>query len=204
MFYLLVPLSPQLLNFREYAMANIKSAIELAMERTKDLVMDEAERKALAAKELKSKIKAVARRYVEGIIESDGVVKEVNKISGDKGLKRSMLMDILIDEFDVKEKNERLFELVRVIGCGLQEPFKHELEEMQKAFAEEMARSELKVREKITDRLREMGITGSGVEPNIEEWDEWRESAETAGNLFKGHFVEWKDRLRAANSCEDR
>jgi hypothetical protein len=180
-------------------MAVIKSAIELAMERTKGLVMDEEEKKSLALKETEKKVKAVLRRYREGIIESDGVNREIEKIEGDEKWKKSILIDRLIDGLDIKSRNERLFELLNIIGTGLREPFNHEIEVMQKRFLEEMEKRETKVREKITDHMKEIGITGNGVKPNIWEWDEWNDSVEEAGKAFKQHVAEWKDRLKTAN-----
>jgi hypothetical protein len=177
----------------------IKSAIELAMERTKGLVMDEEEKKSLALKETENKVKAVVKRYLEGIIESNGVDKEMAKIEADEVLKKSILIDRLIDEIDMKSNNERLLEFINVICEGLREPFKHEMEMMQKDFLEGTAKSESTVREKIINHLREMGVSGSGVEPNIRAWNEWNESAEEAGRAFKDRMIEWKDRLKAAN-----
>ncbi len=181
-------------------MSAIKSAIELAMERTKGLVMNEDERKSLALKETENKVKAIVKRYLEGIIESNGVDREIARIEADKGLKKSILIDRLIVEFDINNNNDRLLEFINVICNGMKEPFKHEMEVMQKGFLEETGKSEITVREKAVNRLGEMGISGSGVEPNIQPWDEWRECVEETGKAFKNRMIEWKDRLKAANS----
>jgi len=180
-------------------MSGIKSAIELAMERTKGLVMDDEERKSLALKEMENKVKAVLRRYHAGIIESDGVDREMARIEGDGEKKKLILIDRLIDELDFKSKNERLINLLNVIVEDLKEFFKDEMKLMQINYFEEVERKEAKAREKITDHLREMGITGSGVEPNFQEWDEWNECVEETGRAFKGNVIEWKNRLKTAN-----
>jgi hypothetical protein len=112
-------------------MSGIKSAIELAMERTKNLVMSEEEKKSFAAKELENKIRAVVRRYLEGIIEEDGVNKEIGAIEGDEKSMKSLLVDLLVEEFDVKGRNERLLELLGNIAARAKESLKYELEAMQ-------------------------------------------------------------------------
>jgi hypothetical protein len=177
----------------------IKSATELAMERTKGLVMDEEERKSLALKETENKVKAVVKRYLEGIIENNGVDKEIARIDADEGLKKSIMIDRLIDEFDISSNNKRLFDLINGICEGFGEPSKHEMEMMQKDFFEETGKSEVTVREKVINRLGEMGISGSGAEPNIQAWDEWNKRAEEAGRAFKDRMIEWKKRLKAAD-----
>ena len=50
-------------------MAEIKSAIELAMEKTKNLVIDSKEREEMAVKEIEDKVKAVIRRFMEEMID---------------------------------------------------------------------------------------------------------------------------------------
>lgn len=176
-------------------MAEIKSAIELAMEKTKNLIMDEEERRLSVLKDTENKIRATLRRYLEGMIEKDDVEKEIEEIKGDEGLKRSLLIDLLIEEFDIRSDNTRLLELFYIVNGGLQESLKKELEMLQNKFKEEMEKRGMIIRERITDRLKEMGITGDGVEPNIEEWDEWKEGHEETGAVFKKRIAEWKNKL---------
>lgn len=176
-------------------MAEIKSAIELAMEKTKNLIMDEEERRLSALRDTENKIRATLRRYLEGMTEKDDVKKEMEEIKGDEGLKRSLLMDLLIEEFDIGSDNTRLLELFYIINGGLKESLKKELATLQNKFKEEMEKRGMIIRERIAGRLREMGITGDGVEPNIEEWDEWKEGLEESGAVFKKRIVEWKDKL---------
>jgi len=178
-------------------MSGIKSAIELAMERTKDLVMSEEERKSFATKELENKVRAVVRRYLEDIIEGDGVNKELSAIEGDEKSKKSILIDLLAEEFDAKERNERLLELLSDMAGSASEPLKQELEKMREGYAEQIEKRGSTVREKIMGHLKEMGITGTAIEPNREEWAEWGESIEEAGEAFKKSLADWKDKLKA-------
>jgi hypothetical protein len=175
--------------------AEIKSSIELAMEKTKNLVMDEEERKLSALRDTENKIRATLRRYLEGMIERDDVEKEMEEIKGDEGLKRSLLLDLLIEEFDIGSDNTRLLELFYIVNGGLQESLKKELATLKNKFKEEMEKRGMIIRERIAGRLREMGITGDGVEPNIEEWDEWKEGHEETGMVFKKRIAEWKNKL---------
>jgi len=180
-------------------MAVIKSAIELAMERTKNLVLGEEEKKALAEKETEGRLRAVVRRYLEGMTEIDGVEKELKGIKADYHLQGSVLIDMLTEELDIKGKNERLFELLDIVYGELRQPLRGELEMLRKRFAEQMERREILVRKEITERLKEDGISGDGFEPNVEAWDEWKEGMEELKKVFKGRFVEWKNKLKEVN-----
>ena len=124
----------------------------------------------------------------------------MNGVRGDEKVKRSIFIDLLIDEFDVRSKNERLLELFSVIGSALKEPFNVELEAMQRGFVEQLGNREMTVREKIEDHLKKIGIAGNGVEPNIQEWDEWGDSMIDDGNRFKALITEWNNRLKTVDS----
>jgi len=178
-------------------MSRIKSAIELAMERTKNLVMSEEERRSFTAKELENKVRAVVRRYLEGIIENDGLNKELAMVEGGEKPIKSALVDMLVDEFDVEEKNERLLGLLDELAGSVKEPLRKELQALRARYAEQIEKREMIVRERVAARLKEMGITGSAVEPNLEEWDEWGESVRDAGQAFKKGIAEWKEKLKA-------
>ncbi|MCX5798281.1 MAG: hypothetical protein NTU90_01720 [Proteobacteria bacterium] len=177
-------------------MGEIKSAIELAMERTKNLVMDEEEKRTLAIKDTENKIRAILRRYLEDMVEKDDAEKELGEIRGDEALKRSLLADLLVEKFDIQHDNTRLLQLFHMINGGLEQSLKKELKMLQKQFAEEMEKREMIIRERIMDNLKETGITGSGIEPNIAEWDAWKGELEEVGNTFQRRVTEWKNRLK--------
>ena len=96
--------------------AEIKSAIELAMERTKNLIMDEEEKKQLLRKDLEDKLKAVMRRFLEGMTDRERFYADYRGIEGDRLLKRSLLTDLAIHGFEESIDNARLFELLEVLG----------------------------------------------------------------------------------------
>jgi hypothetical protein len=180
-------------------MAVIKSAVELAMERTKNLVLDEKEKSAIAEKETEGRLRAAARRYLEGMTEIDGVQKELKGINADYPLQGSVLIDILTEDLGNKEKNKRLFDLFNIVFSELQQPLKDELEMLRKRFAEQIERREILVHNEIVERLKEEGISGDGLEPNVEAWGEWKEGMEEVNNVFKDRFYEWKNKLKGVN-----
>ena len=152
-------------------MAIIKSAIELAMERTKNIVLGDEEKRALAEKETENRLRSIVRRYFSGITDIDGAKMELDGFDADKNLKRSVMIDILMEDFDIR--NERLFELLDIVCSDLDDSLKDELEMLKKRFAEQMERKEILIKTDITERLNKNGISGDGLELNIKAWDEW-------------------------------
>jgi hypothetical protein len=156
-------------------MAEIKSAIELAMEKTRNLVVDSKEREAMAIKDIEDKVKTVLRRYMEEIVGA------------------------VVEEFDVRKNNEPLLALMYAAGLELPETIRRDLETLNRTFREEVEARKMVTQERIRDNLAESGITGRGIEPNLVAWDEWREEVEKAGNAFKKRMEELKDKIKATN-----
>ncbi len=181
-------------------MAEIKSAIELAMEKTKDLVLGKEEREAIAAREIETRVGGVVRRYMEEMISGEDVKREMDSIKADKRLKCSCFLEALIEEFDVKENNERLFTLFDLAGLGVQKSLRDEFEALRNGFREEMGKREIIVRERIKDSLMALGIAGDGFESNLKAWDEWQEATVEAGNVLRNRMREWKERVKTSIS----
>jgi hypothetical protein len=180
-------------------MAEIKSAIELAMERTKSLVMDDKERQALAAKEAETKIRGLVRRFSEGVIEDEDFGKEFARIGMEDVEKRAILIDVIAGELDFQRDEERLLGLLALVGVGLSEEAQGELEILKKRCSGDLEMKELIIRQRVTERLGQAGITGDALVPNLEAWDEWKEGREETMAAFRKRLRAWKERLQESS-----
>jgi hypothetical protein len=177
-------------------MADIKSAIELAMESTKNLVMDDEEKRTLATKELENQVKAIVRRYLEGIIGKDRVTAELAGLTGDRELKTSFLIDVAVEEFDGSDYN-RSFSLLELAADGLEDLYRSDYRKVYQGLRGELQKKEKSTRETIMVSLESMGITGDAVEPNFEAWDEWRLGNEEVRTDLKDRMAKWKKERRS-------
>ena len=180
-------------------MAEIKSAIELAMERTRGLVVSSKEREAMATKELEDKIKAVLRRYIEEMIDADNASKELKRINADEKIKKAVITETLVEEFELHKNNERLLALFNAAGIEMPQSLRDELEKLYKAFQEEVKTRGVASRKRITDRLEGIGIWGSAIELNLDAWEEWHEELEKAGDVFKKNMEAFKEKVKVSN-----
>lgn len=179
-------------------MGEIKSAIELAMERTKGLVMDDQEKEKAAAKELGSRINGLLRRYLEGMIDGNGFQKEYEKLDGEKSQKNELLTDAALTEFGQSDNIEKVFDILSFVGGGVDERLRKEIEDLRLEFRERIAAEVEGAKGNIMARLREMGISGNAVEPNVTEWDEWKAAVNQVKSLFKKRLDEWKNKVHQA------
>jgi hypothetical protein len=178
-------------------MAEIKSAIELAMERTKNLVMGEEEKMEFARKDSEDRLRAAVRRFQEGMIDDDGFVRDYQGVSGTEAYKRGLVVDLILREFETAVERERLFELLELLGRQGGPGLAEEVRSLKVWFDKELHFREDDIKKKILSRLADIGISGSAVKPNIPEWEESRDTAREVGVLIQNHVNAWKEKLLA-------
>ena len=178
-------------------MSEIKSAIELAMERTRNLVMDDEEKRQASVRDREQKMTALLRRFMENMIDERRFLNEYELIAGDPGLKVPVIMDALAEGIETYGGDQRLF---RVMHITCEDALGDEIGILEKRLKDEIEGQEVRVRLKVEKRLQAMGVSGSAVEPNIVGWDEWKEAVDQGKHIFKEQVAVWKERFKAARS----
>jgi hypothetical protein len=179
--------------------AEIKSAIEIAMERTQNLVMNDREKREYAKKGLEDKLKAIVRRYLEEITDEGRFLEEYEGVAGDEKDKRNVTAHLALDEFISSSENPRIFMLLEVIGRRAGGDAEAEARSLKDQYRRELEKKVSAVKADILHRLKEVGISGDAVEPNLEAWDEWRQAVQAMGTTFRGRLEEWRDRLHSSS-----
>lgn len=176
-------------------MSEIKSAIELAMERTKNLVMDDDEKRQFARKNLEDKLRAAARRFLEGMITGEDFLQEYKDLPGDRAVKVDLLVSMIGDEFQTSTDSDRLFVLLETIGNETGHGAAEEARRLRAWFASELGTHGKEIRKRVMARLQEIGISGEAVEPNIPGWEESQDAAREIGGLMRNRLQKWKEGL---------
>ena len=172
-------------------MAEIKSAIELAMERTKSLVMDEEEKRDFAAKDVENRVRTLLRRFREGLADLLETKESFWGIPGDDGAKRAILVDVLTTEFDILDKDKGLIDLLDNV-CGLPEAVRSELKAIRNRYQEEIDRRSMIVRERVREDLKRQGLSGPALEPNLDGWEAWEQEAQDTKRAFERRVADWR------------
>ena len=177
-------------------MGEIKSAIELAMERTKGLVMDEREKEQSLIQDAENRIRALVRRFLDDAIDFGEFRNQYDKIELKENAKQTLLVDIVVDGFDVGG-DARSFDLLRVAERKLDSRLIAELDGFQRDFSKALEKNRAEVRKRILKRLKGVGISGSALEPNLESWDEWSDAAAETKQAFGSRLARWKEKVKA-------
>ena len=160
-------------------MAEIKSTLDLIMERTKNLTLTGEEKVALRRKELQAKTKGWIGRYLDGY-------KEIHDFEADLPInpdEEKMLRDVLREEalahLEPAGNNERVLRLLEDILEEDTAPISRRINDFQKEIQRQMvhhAKRSLKA-------FEEKGIRGSAVMPNLDkdpDWQSWLALSKTA------------------------
>lgn len=145
-------------------MAEIKSTLDLIMEKTKNLSITAEEKENFRRKELTKKIRALLQGYLNQEINLD-TLKGLLKKEEPEGLLslKEVVKEELLDRLQPDVDHQRLFALMdKILGVN------HKItDKMITTFhAEVSAKKEGKI-ESLKSDLAKAGISGSAVTPNV-------------------------------------
>jgi len=182
-------------------MGEIKSTLELAMERTKKFTLSDKDKEEMKQKEVLQKASSLFQRYRNGHLSLNEVRKEVEKMEGKAAtmVKQSLLsqwIDALSLNDDPARSDEKILkgiESLKQQGIDeIREKFHHLLSQYQ----EEKEKVKEKMRGQLSDSLKKEGIYGTAVEPNLEKSDLWNKESEKLDLSYKAKLEEIKKGLK--------
>jgi len=178
-------------------MAEIKSTLELAMERTKKIAISEKEREEIKRNEILQKVTGLSNRFLEGHIQLNEIMKEIERMEDKtRSLVKERLLSQWINALTLGDEDERLLKGIESLKGeemgGMREKFQHLLSQYQ--LEKEKAKQE--VRAQSLEALKKVGIYGSAVEPNIENDRIWKEKLENLKQIYSSKLKDLKEQLR--------
>jgi hypothetical protein len=179
-------------------MGEIKSTLELAMERTKKFALSDKDKEEIKQKEVLQKTGSLFHRYGDGHLSLNEVLKQIEKMEEKTATTvRQSLLSQWIDALSLNDGHERTFK-------GMESLKRQSLDEVRKKFQHLLSQYQAekeKVKEKmriqLAEALKEKGIYGSAVEPNFEKSDLWKKENEKLDHSYREKLEEIKEELRA-------
>ncbi len=152
-------------------MAEIKSTIDLIMERTKDLSASRQEREAYQRREREKRIRGLIQRLLDYSLNLDDVKDELEKekANGPAADVTAFLREALAGHVDPETDNERLFRIINeLVGTS-----EKRLQEVLRSCQAEFFAKKTALAERLQGELESRGISGSAVLPNAEADAQW-------------------------------
>ena len=153
-------------------MAEIKSTIDLIMERTKNLSASPEEREDYQRREREKHIRGLVLRLLDDNLTLDGIRDELakEKKNGREAEVTAILKDALAAHVDPDTDNERLIRIIHELA-GTPED---RLRETLRACQAEFFAKRTVLTERLKGELESRGIAGSAVLPNPEADPQWK------------------------------
>jgi len=149
-------------------MGEIRSTLDIIMEKTKHLTMTKEEKEEFRRKELMGKVKGLVQKFLDGKNDVKDIKSAIESEKTHKDI-REILKNELIERINPNNGNENIFQLLEEVLEINTEPFKRAIKEFQKRMTENKAIRLNNLRKKLADR----GISGSAVVPNIALDKDW-------------------------------
>jgi hypothetical protein len=158
-------------------MGEIKSTLDLVLEKTKNLNLSDKEKRDQKDKELESRLRGLLQKYEDQRVTPERFESEYRALRMEfniTGSQNEALLNLLCARIELGKDNQALLELLFRFADSENREIRSVLNEYDKAIgASVMERSKT-----VKDRLaREHFISGSAVVPNLETDQAWREEA---------------------------
>ena len=163
-------------------MAEIKSTLDIIMEKTKNLTMTDEEKEFYKQKERSGKLKGLIQKTIDGVISMDQMkVKMASLVDKDPDLCHQLIREETTDRLSPGDDNTAVLALLEVVEGIESTGIKQLLKDYEKKIEMEKGG-----REKIfMERLKKRGISGSAVIPNINADPEWKNFLKDLKDTFR-------------------
>lgn len=153
-------------------MAEIKSTLDLVMERTKNLRFSEEEKQAQKAEDAKKALNGLIQQYLDQALGKDELdIKITGLLKEFQLTDRSLLRDVILDKIDFDVLDGPLPDLL----AGLCQSDISGLKELARSYHEALSRGREQHRAELKSDLQaRYNIAGSAVEPNVDADSDWQ------------------------------
>ena len=167
-------------------MGEIKSTLDIVMEKTKHLSMSDEEKKAQKKDEAGKNIKGLIQKYKDRILDANQLEAEWNDLKSEYGLKdRQLLVNEIIDHIRLDADNSLLITFLRDV-CGQDtKPLEAVMEHYLEKKLEVIQARQQELRKDLADRYH---VSGAAVVPNLEVDSDWTEAMRVFENNSQGKF----------------
>jgi len=166
-------------------MAEIKSTMDLIMEKTKGLTMTEEEKQAFREKEMAGKVKGLIGKYLDGVLDPARLKRDLIPLEEkDRDMARRLIRQEVLDHMEIDRDNEAALILLKDTGDLDIAALKSDLTR----FAHDLKRERDRCESLMMERLDRRGISGSAVLPHVEADPEWIALLDEKRREFRQHL----------------
>ncbi len=179
-------------------MGEIKSTLELAMERTKKFSLSDKEKEEMKQKEVLQKASSLFHRYRDGHLSLNEVLKEIGKMEERTATTvKEFLFSRWMDDLSLNDDHDRIFKGMEAFKRRSLDEVKRKFLHLLSQYQKEKETLKEKTNLQLMEILKREGIYGSGVEPRIEGSAPWEKEIEKLDRSYGIKLEEIKKELRS-------
>ncbi|MEJ5377620.1 MAG: hypothetical protein WHX93_13680 [bacterium] len=182
-------------------MGEIKSSIELAMERTKGLTFTEEERQRLQEDKERRLAQAIVSQYLRGEMTLEDLERKRLQTTGSALL---ALDRALVESLNMSPETFPLVveALERLLGKG-HRAILQKLKDISMEWGQLLQKQRRKIKAELREELARRGVGGSAVVPYVEGSTVWKKNVEELFTRFRDRLLELQGPLgKALESCQ--
>ena len=151
-------------------MGEIRSTMDIIMEKAKGLTMSEEEKEAFRKKETAGKVRGLFQRFLDGFIDAERLKDEIGSFGEERyAVAREALVRKCLDRMEPGADNTILLDaLENAAGLDIAPIRKIILD-----YNKELEQQKMDRKQVLQKNLEGLGISGTAVTPNIHADQEW-------------------------------
>jgi len=177
--------------------AEIKSTLDLIMEKTRHLALNDEEKQAFEQEQLSRKVQAPVMRYLKEERDADFLAHELNLLPPEKrkeGIRLSLAL--FLDRLSPFDDNARILSGVeRLLGEKARKRWEEAVAPLAEACREERAKAQADVAGHFREALAAVGLQGSALLPCTDEQGPLSKEEEERTQAFRKRVKESLDQM---------
>jgi hypothetical protein len=175
-----------ILETEENKVAEIKSTLDLVMERTKNLTLNAEEKQAQKQREIENRIKGLVQKLRDGLLSSNQLKREYESFKKDSDLSDdSLLVKEIQTRLDPDRDNQILLETLEV-SCRLDTAtIRANLKDYRDACHRAARERSAQLKEELAQNH---SISGSAVLPDLDSDEQWQQTAQDLRRQFENRL----------------
>ncbi|MBN2031926.1 MAG: hypothetical protein JW836_01515 [Deltaproteobacteria bacterium] len=165
-------------------MPEIKSTLDLIMEKAEKFTVTDEEKAAFRRRELEGKIKGLVQKYLDGLLDLERLKEQAAAFAANEEQTAYELMRVeTLQRIKPGQNNERLLNVLSVMGVNVEV-----VKKLLRDFEKRIRQGEKKRAELALENLRKRGISGSAVIPNLDGDQGWLKILRELNEDFHGQL----------------
>jgi hypothetical protein len=166
-------------------MAEIKSTMDIIMEKTKGLTMTKEEKAEYRQQELTGKVRGLIQKYLDDILNLDRFKDEMAALSGkQEDAVRKTIVEESIPHIRLGENNEKVLLILEETNGLDVSP----IQDIERTFIDRIDAEKTKRERSLREKLKENGIMGSAVILNLAADPGWKQYMAGQDEAFRGEI----------------